>query len=142
VLEFIIQCRDWGERKVARAVPERGDPWGRLAPLRGTKFEAGIPVVSARAYQDATLGWFTPLRREVGRDPYDRLRAYRKLRCLREAEGCVMFRERVCVPQKGLVECFEAEGEMSEKTREAISYVLNKWANNYYVIVVEEEEEK
>ena len=67
-----INGKEWGVIKVLRPLvdPETGDdPWGELAPLKGTPFESLIPIVSGEALSHALHGYLRPLLTIIGPEP-------------------------------------------------------------------------
>lgn len=131
---------DQGELKLLVAVPKGGDPWGRLAPLRGTPWEDRIAVVSGEAMSHAMHGWATPLVREIGLAPHYRIRKVPEEEgwCWLHDNGCVLASEK-CKPGSDVPDCYEGRADDPE-LRRAISHVVLAWAENRYVLVVEGEE--
>ncbi len=107
-----------------------GDPWGRLAPLRGTPWEAQIQIVSGEAYSHALHGWATPLMREMGPPPL-----VRAARIPVEVGQCVLYgpclgSSSFCRPAKKLPSCYEAPIEIASR-------VALAWREGRYVVVVQ-----
>jgi hypothetical protein len=136
ILRYLIQA---GPRqlKMMRPVPHDGETeWGVLLPLRGTPWEAFIPVVSGAAHSRALHGDVKDLIRELGRPPYaNALKVplgYReceqKARCLGAGPHCH--------PCPKVPECYEPPGLPSREVQAVASMVALAWAENRYVVVV------
>jgi len=68
--EIDLTDEEQGFIKLLVPTPAGDDPWGVLAPLRGTAWGDQIPEVSAEAVSHALHGWATPLTRVIGVKPY------------------------------------------------------------------------
>ncbi len=65
-----IDGKEWGLIKILRPIVRDGeDPWGGLAPLKGSPYERLIPVVSGEALSHAQHGYLRPLLKVIGPDP-------------------------------------------------------------------------
>lgn len=69
-LANVLTLRDTPEDVVvAVLIPRNNDPWGSLAPLRGTPWGELVREVSGEAMAHARHGFSTPLLRELGPPP-------------------------------------------------------------------------
>lgn len=131
--------RQQGEVLLAVPIPHDDDPWGVLAPLRGTSWGDQITVVPGAVMSDAVRGWATPLMRIIGIDP-----KYRLGRIIEEEGICALYGECSmatihCRPEPKLPECYEAPLETSP-ARLIAALVAMAWKEGRYVIVVEGKE--
>lgn len=129
-----------GELKLLVAVPKDGDPWGPLAPLRGTAWESRVQVVSGEAFSHAMHGWATPLVREIGLAPHYRIRKVPPEEgiCWLHDNGCLLASEK-CRPGSGVPDCYEGQSD-DPAVRRAIAHVVLAWSEDRYVLVVKGEE--
>jgi hypothetical protein len=113
------------------SLPTREDPWGALAPLRGTVWGDQIQEVSGEALSHALHGWAVPLMREIGVDP--QVRGPRipeeRGRC-RLHDGCLGVTPQ-CRPGVAVPDCYEAPGDLPIATD-----VVLAWKEGRYVVVV------
>lgn len=128
--EITLTDPEQGRILLMVALPVGDDPWGCLAPLRGTPWEAQVQVVSGEAFSHALHGWATPLMREIGRPPY-----VRADRIPPEAGRCILYgacggASRFCRPGPKTPECYEAAVPV------AVRMVL-AWKEGRHVIVVQ-----
>lgn len=135
--EVRVDCPEQGVVKLMWPIPRRGDPWGVLAPLKGTAWEPLIRVVSGDVVSHALHGWATPLMRVIGPSPRH------VPRLLSEESGrCSMFRTCVaagvnCRPgHPKLPDCYEAPG-LDGRGPLLASRVALAWREGFYVLVVE-----
>jgi hypothetical protein len=129
----------WGEPKVCRAVGNDRDPWGVLAVLKETPWEALVSLVPSRVFDQALRGHATPLMRVVGPPPSALARRLPVLyaQC-REREHCVNASP-ACVPGEKMPDCWEGDGIKPEAVGVA-SQVARLWREGMLVIVVVPEE--
>jgi len=136
---FVISSKDWGDLKILRPYPKPDEPWGDLAPLRGTPWGDLLPIVSGVALSHALHGHVTPLMQEIGPHPHGLSRqvpeAYRRCRM---ADECIMASVH-CVPGKKLPDCYSPPN-ISPEASQAASTVATAWAEERYVLIVEGEE--
>lgn len=129
----------WGEPKVCRAVGNDRDPWGVLAVLRETPWEALIPLIPSRVFDQALRGHATPMMRLIG-PPTSALA--KRLPVLyaqcRERDQCVNSSP-TCVPGGKMPDCWEGDGIDREAVGVA-SQVARMWRDGTLVIVVVPEE--
>lgn len=95
-----------GPVRLSVVVPRGDDPWGDVAPVRGTQWESLVRIVSGESVSHAAHGWATPLVRELGPGPEVLLR--------RHATPCVMSTGGQCVgagpdcrPGRKMPDCYE-----------------------------------
>ncbi len=136
IVRYIIDGRNWGPLNISRPLPVDNDPWGELAPLRGTSLGNLIPVIEGRVLSEALHGNPYPLVRAIGPSPRDLLKRVPKdFRDCQIAKKCLMYDAKKCHPSIGMPECF-----ISMKGGEILNFVLLTWAENGYVIIVGEGE--
>lgn len=133
--EIDLDDPDQGLIKILHPLPRHGDPWGVLAPLRGTVWGAQIPTVTAEALSHALHGWATPLARELTIEP--RVQARRVPVICALHRSCLGFRKETCRPGRELPDCFEPPdlgGAALLATRVALA-----WREDRHVVIVEGE---
>lgn len=136
ILEYVINSREWGRRKVCQPIPLTGNPWGSLAGLKDTALAKHIPVVSGTAVSHAKHGWATPLMREVGPLPHRLISRFqqRGWPCAYKVDqSCIMARPE-CRPGKDAPVCYEPD--VPKEHREAAAFVMRMWAEGVLVFVV------
>lgn len=135
--EFRIDDSEWGTILVMRPIVRDGDdPWGVLAPLRGTPWGDQIPIVSGKALSTALHGWGTPLMEELG--PVPKVLWGQ----MPQSEGtCVQYLDKSCplanfkcTPGGIFLECYIAPGE--PEVSQMASIVARAWKEGRYVLVV------
>jgi len=138
---FVLTGPDWGDVPVMRPLPSPdGDPWGVLAPLKGTPFEGLIPVVSGEAWSHALNGHLTPLMREIGPAPSGLLKMVPDgLRLCSWRKGCGSFVEMDCRPGPTVPDCWTVPGVKSGDIPAFVETVL-AWRDGKHVVVVSGEE--
>lgn len=127
----------WGNPKIARAVGDDRDPWGVLAPLRGTPWEDLIPIVPASILDQAFRGHATPLMKILGPPPRALMRRLpvQYAQC-RERHACINAGP-LCRPGPKMPDCWEGEGLDSAAVAVA-SQVARLWREGTIVIVLED----
>lgn len=116
---------------IARATWHGGDPWGVLAPLRGTPWEAFIQVVTGDAMSHAAHGFLRPLQAQLGTPPHAMSRRVPAALafCVRRTT-CAMATD-ACVPGKKVPDCIDPpEGGA------AAAAVVLSWRDGFHVVVV------
>jgi len=129
-----------GELKLVVSIPTTEDPWGVMAPLKGTEWEPLIRVISGDSMSHAMHGYSTPLARELGLEP--RLLA-RKVpeecaMCDLWDQGCLTAGPN-CRPGPDVPDCYEGRHE-DPIIRMLIGQVVIAWRDGWYVVVVEGDE--
>ena len=137
-----LQDKDRHEKiRFLASIPSKKDPWGDLAVLKGTPWEAEIPVVDKMAYTDAINGWAAPFRKALGTPA--RVRAKRlpiiSTLCGEHQQGTCPNRADHCRPGSGkLPRCYEAPFE-DASVRNIASIVAEAWDEDRFVIVIRDE---
>ena len=131
-----LETPEWGLVKLLVATPSPGDPWGVLAPLRGTSWGKQVSVVRGEDLSHALHGWVVPLMRVIGIDPKHRGQRVDPAEgaCALRA-GCMGAKPSCHAGSKATPGCFEAEGIDGIATD-----VLMAWQEGRYVVVVEGDE--
>lgn len=133
-----IPDASWGNPKIARAVGNDTDPWGILAPLRGTAWEPLIPLIPSLILDQAFRGHATPLMRVLGPPPEALARRLpiTYARC-RDRDTCINSGPD-CKPGPKMPDCWEGEGEGLEDREQAavVSSVARLWRDKIPVVVV------
>lgn len=136
VQRYTLATRDYGSFKILRPVPRHGDPWGDLAPLKGTPWEPLVPVVSGEVFSHALHGYAKPLMGVIGPTPGALLRKVPdEVRLCSLRDECVMYLPERCHPCKKLPECYRPDGP--GEARLPASVVALAWAEDRYVVVVQ-----
>jgi len=137
ILEFTLSSEDWGDVKVMRPIPVEDDPWGDLAPLKGTPLGDLIPRVSGESFSHATHGFVTPLMREIGPDPSALVRLLPKPKNCASINKCIMADKEKCVPGPSMPDCYIIPGDYDSVTAFAALMVLRAWKEGRYVVIVD-----
>lgn len=136
---FVIDSLDWGQIKILRVLPVKGDAWGFLAGLRDTVWGKQIPIVSGQALSDALHGHATPLMREIGPDPDGLMRLIpNPFRICKLKTQCLAFNKN-CHPCRKLPDCYIPPG-LPETLSYTANLVAQAWKEGRYVIVVDGQE--
>lgn len=61
MIEFRINCMEWGFVNFIGPTRRGDDPWGDLAPLRGTYFEEYVSILESEIIENAIMGHVMPL---------------------------------------------------------------------------------
>ena len=137
IVEFTLSTTEWGEVKIFRPLPIGDEPWGQLAPLKGTPWGDQIPVVSGEVYSHATHGHATPLMRVIGPPPLALMKKIPKdFRICSSIRSCIMADRAVCHPCLKMPDCYVPPGASVEALLAATS-VLLAWKEGRYVVIVE-----
>lgn len=119
--------------------PRRDEPWGVLAPLRGTKWGEQIPVVTGEALSHALHGHPKMLREMWGNPPRTRamrLEAKHRL-CHEHQHGICAIRTPDCHPGSAqMPDCYVAPLQ-DQHVRRLADVVARAWAEDRHVFVVE-----
>lgn len=129
-----LQDREQGSILLSVALPRDGEPWGVLAPLRGTVWEGLVRTVSGEALSHSVHGWATPIIRELGPNPHAVMRRHPTPCVLSTGDQCVGSSP-ACRPGRGMPDCYEppdADGDLSW----AVSTALLDLRAGRFVVVV------
>ena len=139
--EIKLSAGNWGaDVFLLRPTPIKGDPWGALAPLRGTPWEQTITVIGGDVFSHALHGHTLPLIRLLKAEPKAQMTRMQAHACtMKAANQCVGATEH-CRPSPKLPECYNAPLE-DPAAKYAASVVALAWRKGYHVIVVTEEGE-
>jgi hypothetical protein len=130
-----VQDGDWGVIKLLFPLAQPGDPWGVLAPLRGTVWGDQVPSVSGESLSHALHGWLTPLMREIGVEPLVHARRIPEdLRRCAQHETCPIV-GRGCQPGPATPDCYDPP-ELEGQSLHLARTVALAWAESRYVVVV------
>jgi len=136
LVRYQLNDNTWGSFTVFRPIPKNGDPWGCLAPLKGTLWEQHVPVVRGDSMSHALHGYLKPLLDEIGPEP--RLLTKK----IPEKIGrCGLFKDCItsepkCIPSGPPPDCYEAPDEKASVSDAATSLVL-LWKQGAWVVVVD-----
>jgi len=135
-----VQADGWGTLRIMRALPRRDEPWGVLAPLRGTAWEQAISVVPGEDLSHALHGHPWPLLRSLGPEPEDLVkRLPRETWCDRLLDkSCPQRDEKKCRPGPFLPTCYQVESLGVEAAMVAYEVAI-ALGEGYYIIVTEGE---
>jgi len=132
---FTVEHPQWGEIKILRPVPFRGDRWGVLTSLRGTPWGDLIAEVSGEALSHALRGHLRPLMTQIGPAPKMLLRRIPEgHRQCSMSKSCPLA-QKECHPCVRVPNCFVPPGLNSPEAQEAATIVVLAWAEERYVIV-------
>lgn len=136
---FVLTTNGYGKLKILRPVPMEGDPWGVLAPLKGTAWGEYIPVIDGQVFSEAMYGYAVPLMQVIGYDPIDNARRFAKKNpsLCKNMGDCPMANEATCFPCKKIPDCYEAPGFEEYPEQQAATLVAKAWGEGRYVLVVE-----
>lgn len=124
--------------RIVAAVPKGDDPWGVLAPLRGTVWGSLVREVSGEAMAHARHGFATPLMREIG--PHPRVLS-RKVPdedglCAFARDGSCAGATLSCRPGPKLPDCYEPPRLADPEAQRLATTVALAWRDGSYVVVV------
>lgn len=140
--EIQLNDKDWGEIHLVMAIPRPGDFWGYFAPLKGSKWERLVKVVSGTAMSDAMHGYAVPLMRQLRRKPRDTLKIipFIERRCRSAMDRTCLSANENCVPgTRVLPICYEAQ--IDDPEIRLVANQVAKWLDEgRYVVVVEGDE--
>lgn len=134
-----IDDRDRATRLlVMYPAPLPDEPWGVLAPLRGTSWGVQIPEVTGEALSHALHGHAKPLREMLGNPPLARARRLPLAETMcyeHQARTCAQAGPG-CYPGSGsMPECYVAPSRRDD-LRAAAGAVARAWAERRHVFVV------
>ena len=138
---FVVGDRTYGDLRLAVVLPSEDDPWGVLAPLRGTSWEGLVQTVPGEAVAHARHGYAAPLVRVLGPGPNDLARkvSVEHGRCRLAALDVCASASPTCRPGPRGPPCYEPPG-LSPDAQEAASLLVGAWRDGYHVVVVIGEE--
>lgn len=119
--------------RVMWPIPTKQDPWGVLAPLRGSIWGDQIPIIPGEIWSYALYGHTHPLRQLLGSNPL--VRARRLPIADRECvEPKCALRTEQCAPGSGkLPNCYNPPWREMHR----LTYtVASAWDEGRYVVVV------
>lgn len=120
-------------------IPFPDDPWGVLAPLKGTSWGKQIPTVTGEALSHALHGRAKPLREMLGVPPHGRLLKIDEgdRRCLEQQQQLCPMAGPDCIPgSTRLPDCYVAPSE--DRTLRVLGEAVGRaWDEGRYVFVVE-----
>ncbi len=135
-----ISSPQWSDILVLRPIPSATDPWGDLAPLRGTEWEGLVQVVDGEVFSHALHGHVMPLIRVLQKHPKALLAAVpEKYRPCDLRKGCIMHQSKKCHPCVKVPDCYIPSG-LEEDQSEPAGVVCRAWAEGRYVLVVKGQE--
>jgi len=118
----------WGNPKIARIMPVKGESWGSFKEIEGTQWEGLIPSISEKVLERALLGDTTPLMREV-RSPEGCLSLAPINKICSSFKTCASAHKIYChLHHKKMSECFSVEGTESHRI------LISAWKENFHVI--------
>lgn len=131
--EINLEDTEQGVVKLLVAVPREDEPWGVLAPLRGTSWGDQVAIVSGESLSHALHGWATPLMREIGPEPRHRAKRVPKLCVL--LKGCAGAGPG-CKPGVDVPACYEPP-EAPPGASWVVTRMVLAWREGRYVVVVD-----
>ena len=121
---------------ISRPTPVGDDPWGMLAPLRGTGWEPYIYIVSGEAFSHALHGYLQPLLDELGPPPLKVAKRIPDDESICELiDSCVVADRARCFAAGPPPDCYAPPVEDPLLSR-AMQQVSLAWADGSYVVVV------
>jgi hypothetical protein len=137
LVRHLINDPEWGEVKVYRPTPRKGDPWGDLSVLKETTWGQFIYPVTGEAFSHALHGWATPLMRELGPQP---LKVVSQIPpedgICEHYDDCIIARHD-CIPSGPPPECYEAP--LKGLAGDAANEVMVAWRDGWVVVVTDGE---
>jgi hypothetical protein len=135
-----IEVEGWGTLEFMRALPRRGEPWGVLAPLRGTPWEEVISVVPGEALSHALHGYPWPLMRSLGPEPEELIQKLPpETWCIQLLDkSCPQRDKRKCRPGPSLPTCYQV-GSLEAEAAMVAYEVAIALGEGKYIIVTEGE---
>jgi hypothetical protein len=140
IQRFNLSGKGWEDVPVLRPIPNGNDPWGVLAPLKGTDFEGLLPVVSGEVWSHALHGHLAPLMRQIGRPPDALFRFIPQsfLKCA-ESKTCGTHDLKICLPGPKTPNCWIPFG-VDAGVAPAIIEIVLAWRDGRHVVIVAGEE--
>jgi len=136
IARFVISTAHFGDLKVLRPIPLPDEPWGPLAPLRGTPWGDLIPTVSGENLSHALHGHAKPLMEEIGPEPRTLLRRIQDPHRDCSLSKACLTRGDYCFPHPKVPECYLPPNLESPATLVAAVVAL-AWAEGRYVLIAE-----
>lgn len=144
--EYVVKGKDSPEEALiltpVPTVDHEGydEPWGFLAPLRGSWLGACIPVVTWDAMDLARKGRILPLMRTIGKPPEWRLRTLEpSYQECAHRKGCITYHAKNCnvkLHTRGkLTMCFVPD--LPAELQALGEIVIDAWRRGVYVVVVD-----
>jgi len=134
--EYAINAPGFPPIKILRAIPLGEEPWGVLAPLRGTPWGDLLSVINGEVLSLAMHGHVAPLMQTIGRPPEACLVLVpNNYRTCSHHKACLLAGPH-CHPCKKLPDCYSPP-ILQGDANEAAATVALSWAAGRYVIVVE-----
>lgn len=139
--EVKLSAGQWGaDVFILRPTPLKGDPWGALAPLRGTSWEQTVTVVGGDVFSHALHGHTMPLIRLLKAGPKAQMTKMHDQACALKQQGQCIGANDNCRPCAKMPECYTAPLDDWDAQR-AATVVALAWRKGYHVVVVTEEGE-
>lgn len=136
LMKHVFTDPEWGRFVVYRPVAIDGDPWGQLAPIRGTEWAGLIPVIPGEFLSHALYGRTLDLIQKLGPDPKKLgVKLTPAARICVDAKTCVTYNPRRCWPQANLPDCYQAP-----LYPDILSDIALRWKEGAYVAVFTEGE--
>lgn len=134
--EFRVTDSVYGSFDLLVAIPQEHDPWGKLAPIRGTPLGPLIREVSGESMAHARHGFLAPLVRTIGPAPRHLLKLVPKAwgMCGLAAPGLCAVSGPRCRPDPKLPDCYEPPVEAG--VQGVVFRVVMAWRDGKYVLVV------
>jgi len=134
--EYTVSAPGFPPLKILRPIPLGEEPWGVLAPLRGTPWGDLLSVINGEVLSHALHGHVAPLMQSIGRPPQASLKLVPdRYRTCSQHKDCLLASSH-CHPCKKLPACYLPPHLEGEEIAAAATVAL-AWAEDRYVIVVE-----
>ncbi len=127
---------DWNLIKLLISLPRPDEPWGVLAPLRGTVWGNQLSIVPGDDLSHAFHGWATPLMRVIGVNPKVRAKRIENDEGVCRLTGSCVGATPLCRPGPKVLACYEAPG-LPQEAWPLASLVARAWGEDRYVVVVD-----
>lgn len=134
---FTVRDAVHGKYDLLMAIPREEEPWGVLAPLKGTVWGSLVRQVSGEALATARYGLLTPLARELRTSPKHLAQQVPDAvgMCSLTVDNACAGATNKCRPGPKLPDCYQPFGTTPEM-QTAIYNVAIAWRENRHVIVV------